>query len=360
MPTSDRTVIQDNNITLYIEVRNTDGVLITPDAAPTVSIFDFDSDPRNGTTTDADASVLDAASTLVAQGIYSYVYTVAAAAHVGIWFDRWKITVDTEESVAIMQFEVTATPGSTDASVNIGTTALFNDNVVIITLSDGIAATDGSILSDGYQYYFTTEYSLLYSSIRRVRLRAGGYMSNVPDDTINLAIFEASKMANSITFGLKRDSIGLPISYQLSSGEIAPNYGGSLSNGPYLSLARVEYSTCMAIFYILSNSLGPTAKKKRLADFQVDYGDSSLSDFIDGLKKDCEDWEFVLNAAGYLNKGSSLPISTAIRGSMHPDHPRTGRLMSRNNKSSAANTKVRPGVGRSWQHTYDAYWRSKG
>lgn len=357
MATADRTVNQGDNITLYIEIRNFNGTLIEPDSAPTVSIYDFDSDPRSADTVDADALVLDASSTLIAQGIYSYTYTVGAAAHVGTWFDEWTVSIGGVDSVAVMQFDVLGV--GTGASTNEGTTVLLGDNVVIVTVSN-ITALDGTTMAEDFQYYFTTQYSNLYCSVKQVRLRAGGYMSSVPDDTINLAIFEASEMADAVTFGLTRND-GLRTSYIVGNGAISPTYysgGGRLRNGPYLDLARTQYACCMAILYILSNSLGPTAKKKRLADFSVDYGEGHMTDFMNDLKKCCEEWELVLNAGGYIVKGGSLPATSAIKGSMHPDYTRAGRLMHADNSLPAANLKVRPGIGRSMRHHYDSKWRS--
>ena len=46
---------------------------------------------------------------------------------------------------------------------------------------------------EDYSFYFTTTYNPLYSSIRKLRLEVGAFISNVPDDTVNLAIFEACR-----------------------------------------------------------------------------------------------------------------------------------------------------------------------
>src|SRR5678815_2490442 len=71
---------------------------------------------------------------------------------------------------------------------------------VVITLSEDIADVDGVTLGSEQIFYFTTIYTPLYSSVRKVRLEIGAYITNVVDDTINLAIFEASLEADQISF----------------------------------------------------------------------------------------------------------------------------------------------------------------
>lgn len=360
MATANRTVIQGETISLFIEVRNAQGVLVNSSTTPLVSIFDFDSDPRLSDTADSEALVLnDIGAVNIANGVYRYDYDVATDAHVGIWFDRWAITIDGVICVPVFQFEVQASSPVTDsASVESGTNSLLQNNVVVITLDKSIAATDGTSMSEDFQYYFTTEYSPLYSSVRRVRLRAGEYMRTVPDDTINLAIFDASLEADAITFGMQNPpestSFGYRRGYQVGSGRI--NHTFFLTNGrngQYFEHARKEYVTCMAIIYILSNSLGPAAKSKRLADFSVTYGDGALKEFMDDLKNECAEWERVIQTGGFISKGSSLPMRVTSKGIYNPDIPHMGRRMLENNPYPAANTKVRSPLPYSrWKHTF--------
>ena len=360
MTTTARTVKQGSSINLFLEIRDIDGILVDSDVDPVISIFDFDSDPRHASTTDAEALVLNSITiTRVAQGIYKYTYTVASDAHIGIWFDRWVVTIDDIECTAVLQFEITPAVVVTDAaSVNEGTTVLLGNNVIIITIADTIAATDGSALTDGFEWYFTTTYSPMFSTVDKVRLRAGLYLRDVADDTINLAIFEGSLEANALTFGMANPPTsyiqGVPVGWKLASGEISPTYfSGSFGNARYLGLAREKYVTCMSIWFILSNSLGPSAKKKRLADFSIDYGSGDIKAFMDDLTKECQGWEEVLNSGGWISRGSSLPGAMAIRGAYDPDAPPIGRRMLRNGNIPAMNTKVqRPTRTSRWKHTY--------
>jgi len=361
MATSARTVKQGESINLFIEVRNFDGVLVDSSTTPVVSIFDFDSDPRNSATVDADAIVLDSTTvTSVANGIYQYTYTVSVDAHVGTWFDRWVITIDGISSTAILQFDVTASAGNTAASTNEGTVVLMPNNAIVITITDDIQAEDGSALTDGFQYYFTTPYTPLHSTVKKVRLKAGAYMTSIPDDTISLAIFEGSLEADAITFGMAHPP-RTAVTYVVDTRTIVGTnvrYTGlwpvttSRSGGSYFRLALEKYTTCMAVWFILSNSLGPTAKKKRLADFSVDYGDGSLKDFMGSLRDECSEWESVLQSGGHITKGASLPPGIGLKGVSHGDHPPIGRTIDPGNRRPASNTKLQRIVHGSWYHTY--------
>jgi len=359
MATAARTVQQGIPVDLFIEVRDFNGVLIDSDVAPTIQIYSFDKDPRNAGITVADATETGA-PTKLAQGIYTYEFTPAADAHVGTWFDKWGITIDGVASTAILQFSVIATPGSTDASVNEGTQVLMPNNAVIITLTDSIEATDGSVLTDGFQYYFTTTYTPMYSTVKKIRLRAGAFLNNVPDDTISLSIFEASREVDALIFGMTSPP-RMSASYYIDTRTIpgtnvrvtgAWSNSGGRNGGPYLQLAMSKYASCMAIWFILSNSLGPTAKRKRLADFSVDYGEGSLAEFIKDLRKECEDWENVLQAGGFITKGGSLPPQFSQRGVDHGDHPSIGRRIDPSSNAPASNVKVQRHVDGLHYHSF--------
>ena len=353
-----RQVRQNTNITLYIEVYNFDGVLVDADSLPEVSIFDVSHDPTNPDTLDTDAIVIDATSTRISRGIYSYTYSVGANASVGTWFDKWSVVLDGSESHVVMRFQVIANGGTAESTFS-PAPVLLENNVVIVTLSPSIEDTDGNPLTGGYQYYFTTVYNPLYSSVKQVRLRAGGYMSNVPDDTINLALFEASLEVDSMIFGFSREpgGCGYKVSYTTNNGLISPTYyiNNYITGGPYLDQAKKQYALCKAIIFILSNSLGPAAKKKRLADFQVDYGEGSLKEFMNDLISECKDWEKVLESGGYLTKNVSLPIATAIKGLHHYDYPRIGRLPDEGNTFPGANSKYRPGCSLNERFYFNKY-----
>lgn len=374
-----RTVQQDESVTLFIEVRDIYGVLVDSDVSPLVSIFDFDSDPRHPSTDDTEAIVLDASLTVlgtglqvgtnlvqrVAQGIYSYEYDVADDAHVGTWFDRWVVVIDGVESEAILQWSVT--PGTTitdPESVNTGTDVLYPNNVVIVTVYPGIEATDGSVLTEQFQYYFTTVYNPLYASIRQIRIRAGAYLSSVPDDTINLAIFEAGLAANSLVFGMQYPvgNGGIPVGWEMGTGEINYGFGtsGNITNARYFNHIRQQYVICKAICSLLGNSLGSTAKKKRLADFSVEYGDSGIGGFMDKLCKECHELEMILNSGGALSRGSSVPMNVAQKSVYWFDQPDIGRRFTapqHQNGIPAYNTKQQCHPRSNYKHIFRKDWR---
>lgn len=351
-----RAVTQGDTIDLYIEVRNIYGVLVNSSTPPAVSIYDFDSDPRSATTVPADALVLsDTTVTTVAQGIYLYQYVVGATAHVGTWYDEWVITIDGVSSAAVLQFTVqpsAANEGAGHASTLTGTTVLTNNSVIVITLGSAVAAITGETLGSDFQYYFTTAYAPLYSTVRKVRIRAGGHLTSVPDDTILLAIFEGSLAANSLTFPYKRPRTSVACGMLQAS-------TGVPGAGNYLAYAQENYAICMSIMYLLGNSLGPAAKKKKLADFSVEYGDGGIADFMKELRDECQKWEDVLNTGGQITAGGSVDSTVAFRGLYDPDAKAHGRSPLPNSDSGslqgripAANTKVRPCGRNRYYHTY--------
>jgi hypothetical protein len=191
----------------------------------------------------------------------------------------------------------------------IGTTQLLENNIVFITLDKTIADTDGNTLGTNNEFYFTTTYTPLYSSIRRIRLDLGALLADVPDDTVNFALFEASLEAAALSFNALTFS--------------------SSSMRRFFEFARRQFVTCAAEI-ILLDAIGGGAtgggKSKRLADLQISY--AGEGQFDDLLKKavSCRiKWEATLTSAGEIGPGTSQRPSMVIKGRMDPDRPEFGR-----------------------------------
>jgi hypothetical protein len=222
--------------------------------------------------------------------------------------------------------------------------SLFANNMIFVELDETVADTDGNALGSDYTYYFTTTYDPLYSSVRRVRLELGQLINDIPDDTINLAIYEASLEADALTFGtLVFDTA---------------------SASTHFIWARRQYVTCVAELILLGAMTGQgggsDGKSKRLADLNVSYsGGGPLDDLIDKAIACRNQHEKILTSSGVLGPGTSLQPQMVIKGANDPDRPYIGREWERtstygnpNDRVPAANTRSRWTNRRRWKSDY--------
>lgn len=181
------------------------------------------------------------------------------------------------------------------------TSQLLENMQVVITVDGSIANTDGVELGDDLEFYFTTKYNPLYSTVRKIRLDIGKFIEGIPDDTINFAIFEASREADFLTF-IKDASKQTPL---------------------YVH-ARRQWTTCKAEQILLFNAYstsGGLLKSKRLGDFEVVY-DRAVVDNLNNRLMDClARWEAEINSGGAAIQTPSM----VIKGELDPDRPDIGR-----------------------------------
>jgi hypothetical protein len=212
---------------------------------------------------------------------------------------------------------------------------LFTNNVVTVNIDSSIASTLGNTLAEDYEFYFTTTYSPLYSSVRKVRLEIGAFIQDIPDDTVNLAIFEASLEADLMIW----------------------NTG--TSNANYLNFAKRQFVTCKAAEILLNNILGgsSTLKSKSLGDFSVAYdtSGSNINDIMDKINACLGKWLPVLQAAGYPTQEPAM----FIKGELDPDRPAIGRGWDTTFGAEdvpAANIKVKYSNSRRYKRGYYSRW----
>lgn len=288
-----------------------------PLSSVSVSIYPPGHDPRLDDE-DANAWVLDATLTSggsgpeadanvtvqhVSTGKFTYTFTVPTDADIGPAFDRWQATVDTEDLDETFTFVIVG-------GGSVGSSQLYDNNMVFIRLHDTIADTDGNTLGADYEWYFTTTYNPLYTSARRIRLDLGALIRDISDDTINLAIFEASIEADALSFG----------SIQTRTASVLR----------FFEFARRQYVTCVAELILLNAINGGSAtdggKSKRLSDLDVSYnGDSKFDDLLERAISCRLKWEATLTSAGEIGPGTSQKPSMVIKGSLDPDRPDFGR-----------------------------------
>lgn len=196
-----------------------------------------------------------------------------------------------------------------DLTIIVASGFLLQNNLVTVTLDSTIQSTGGTSLGSDYEFSFSTTYSPMYCTLRKMRLMIGAYISNVADDTVNLAIFLASREAQQLTWNTE-----------------------NLSD-EYYQFARGQWVCCRAAQLLLMNTVGGSGslKSKRLGDLAVEYDVSGnvikpLTNAEDCLLK----WEGALMAGGRQVQTPTM----VVKGELDGD---------------------RPPIGRGWLHTRDLH-----
>jgi hypothetical protein len=292
-----REVESGSQIILYAEFYelDTEGnrVLTDPDTTPLVSIYDAFHDPRSSSIDLInDSRVYRTSATQVTTGIYSYAYTVPSSQITAYWFDRWEATIGGTSGEAVMQFLV--------VGADVGSTPLQNNFVIQIILDSTVSDTDGNTLGEDYEFWFTTEFDPMYSDPVLLRLYAGNWLSQVPDETLMLMLYESSKLADDIT-------------------------PPGCSQTTYYKNARSRFVTYDAALRLLSLPINQGGKTKSLGDLFVKNEGASFIDLLDRLLKERDEWFRVVNACGEIAPGESLPPITTVKGRFDPDRRPIGR-----------------------------------
>ncbi len=307
-----RSAIRIGSATTLRAVFTDDAGIPVQATSVTVDLFAPGLDP------DVDApTVSNLVPAYLGEGVFEVVLT--AATPEGIWIDQWTGTIAGAVTVANLSF-TTIQGGTVESYPTFG---LNDNNVVEITIDKTVANLDGLTLGEDFTVTFTTTYTPLWSSVRKVQLEVGGLISGIPPDTINLAIFEASLEAEELTW--KK---------------------GLQNNGLYQH-ARREYVTCRAASTLLNNVMGGgLLKSKALADFHVVYDTQAARELL-RRTLDCADkWAGQLAAGGGAN--ASRAPRMVVKGDLDPDRPDMRRSMDEGGtKLPVANTALRyPGTRR--------------
>lgn len=202
------------------------------------------------------------------------------------------------------------------------------NQVVTVTLDETVASSGGVELGADYEFYFTSTYYPLYSAVRRVRLDYGAIVSQIPDDTINLAIYVASQESDQLTWATTASTIE-----------------------DYYNWVRREYTTCRAAEILILNLLQQSGglKSKRLGDLEVQYDPQAASKMLDKALACIGKWEATLHARG---AGVSKP-QLVTKGLLDPDRPPVGRQWTPPTGGiPVAKAKSRYTLSRRWQNGY--------
>lgn len=182
---------------------------------------------------------------------------------------------------------------------------LYQNNIIKIQLTSSIKDTTGNALSE-YNSYFATEYTPLYTGIRRVRLDLGPLIANIPNETILFAIWEASLSVDAVMFT------------------------STISNLGYLNFAKRELATCIAELFLVRGSQGLTAgdrMSKTLGDLSVSRSGAHISgeDRENDLQECIARWTQVVQSGGLLTPDTSVKSKYAVKGSLSEDAIGFGR-----------------------------------
>ena len=172
------------------------------------------------------------------------------------------------------------------------------NRLVVLTIS-GIRALDGSELQEDVEVQFVTILDPQYSNIMKVRMIAGEFLQDVPDDALDILINWFSRQADVLNYR--------PI--------IA-----TLDPARYDSY-KDQWVAGSVVLTLLSGTAANAAMSKRLGDLSVTRS-RGAEELLDNLKDKLDDLEDYLQAGGNY----AMEAEIAIRGDLTPDHPVIGRL----------------------------------
>jgi hypothetical protein len=198
----------------------------------------------------------------------------------------------------------TLSVSGTGLTITVDPDEVFDNNIIVVTLDSTIADTDGNALDSDYSFFFGTELTPFYAGIRHVRLRLGSIGNYFPDETIALAIWDASREA---------DAFAMPAT--------------GISDTTAYERARQQFVVCFAAWVLASGGGGATGEsvRKRLGDFDVSRSPGGSGKALDDDLKDCVNYYQAIMEGG----GALAPLQepqNVVKGDYDIDSPHHGRL----------------------------------
>ncbi len=189
-------------------------------------------------------------------------------------------------------------------TITIDPAEVFDNNNIVVTLDETIADIDGVSLGADHEFFFGTELDPFYAGIRHVRLRLGSLGNYYPDETIALAIWDASREAYVF----------------------APHLLAITDVAAY-ERARQQFVVCFAAWVLVSGGAAASGEsvRKRLGDFDVSRSPASGSTGLDDDLKDCISYYQAIMEGG----GGLAPLHkplNVVKGDYDVDAPHHGRL----------------------------------
>lgn len=181
---------------------------------------------------------------------------------------------------------------------------VFVNNLIVVTLGSSIANADGNTLGSNYEFFFGTELTPFYAGIRHVRLRLGSLGNYYPDETIALAIWDASREADAFATHIL-----------------------AVTDSDGYERARQQFVVCFAAWVLVSGGSGASGEsvRKRLGDFDVSRSPASGSTGLDDDLKACVDYYQMIMEQGGETGLVHKPLNV-VKGDADIDAPHSGRL----------------------------------
>ncbi len=286
------------------------GSVITPPSSSSASGIS-----ELGASTASSAAVLEVSSISPAEGKYGV--TISTDPYTGeeivVTFDS---AIDTTTLVGNISLRAEAANGddltiysvgeldfdyslsSTILTITLDPGQLYENNIIVLELDSLVADTDGVTLGTDYISYFSTPYTPLYSSLRRIRMDLGGLIEDVEEEPIMLAILDASLHADAMEF-------------------IAPT-----SVTSFYKAARREYVSCLAELKLLRGLSSNTSDRmsKTLGDLTVSRGGNPEIKDREGKLEDCVSyWKVAVETGGATSPDTSLEPEWTVKGAAARD-----------------------------------------
>ena len=174
------------------------------------------------------------------------------------------------------------------------------DNMrILVSIDNAITDTIGTAMAADYEFFFYTKLTPMYCSYREIELSIGSFISDVPQDTVYLAIYSVSRGADALV--VTTDNIGTD----------------------YFKYLRKRWVCCKTEETLLVNKLGGGSgliQSKRLGDLSVTYNTDGIREAITRSVM-CSNELLPLLQAG----GSPQAPAAFVRGQYNPDTPGFGR-----------------------------------
>lgn len=301
-------VLAGEDISLRAVFIDSQNNLITPDAVPSLYIYDESIDTDTIEAEIEDATFASAIAgpltpTELSTGYYGYTYTVPTTYEAGTWHDVWVAEVNGIENSDILSFTV-------EEEIEIDPQSISSNTMIIIELADSILDEDGTAALEETKLYYTTTYDPLYASPDLVRAELGPWIDYIPDDTLALMLHWSSKEAKFI------------------QGEVQKTKGN-------IKLARAKFVVFDAAMRAI-NQPGAGQKagyqsnsRKRLGDLDITIGDVNVTipeSTISWIREQRQLWWKVVNSGGNLVPGQGFAPSTVLKGELDVDRRVQGRL----------------------------------
>ncbi len=211
-----------------------------------------------------------------------------------------------------------------------------NTRIEITIEPFALKATDGGELASSILGVWFTKFTPLYSNVTTLEIEAGSIVANIPPCILKLAIFEASRWADSLAIKICNDS----------------------STDYYKQMKR-RFVTLQAILSLISGTNGiGNVTRKVLGDFEIEFDHSSGdNNYINRLLGEINRLGPVIESGGCLGLDTSLRPQGMVKGSSDPYRPVISRswYTPYQGESGFINSRYTPGYNQS--SYYPDRWR---